>query len=103
MFKRISAALLAVSVLAAPAFAATTGKTNQAPVTKQAIKQAPVKANANTGLKTTALNANAKMGRHHGKRHYAEHHRHHRHHKVVALKTHTKVSYKQAKPATKRG
>jgi hypothetical protein len=99
MFKRISAALLAVSVLAAPAFAATTGKTNQAPVTKQA----PVKANANTGLKTSALNANAKMGRHHGKQHYAEHHRHHRHHKVVALKTHTKVSYKQAKPATKRG
>ena len=91
MFKRISAALLAVSVLAAPAFAATTGKTDQAPVTKQA----PVK--------TNAVNANAKMGGHHGKRHYAEHHRHHRHHKVVALKTHTKVSYKQAKPATKRG
>jgi hypothetical protein len=99
MFKRISAALLAVSVLAAPAFAATTGKTNQAPVTKQAT----VKANANTGLKTNALKANAKMGRHHSNRHYAEHHRHHRHHKVVALKTHTKVGYKQAKPATKRG
>jgi hypothetical protein len=99
MFKRISAALLAVSVLAAPAFAATTGKTDQAPVTKQA----PVKTNANTAPKTNAVNANAKMGGHHGKRHYAEHRRHHRHHKVVALKTHTKVSYKQAKPATKRG
>jgi hypothetical protein len=99
MFKRISAALLAVSVLAAPALAATSGKTNQAPVTKQA----PVKTNANTGLKTNALNANAKMGHHHGSRHYAEHYRHHRHHKIGALKTHTKVSYKQAKPATKRG
>jgi hypothetical protein len=100
MFKRISAALLAVSVLAAPAFAATTGKTNQAPVTKQA----PVKANANTGLKTktNVLNANAKMGGHHS-RHHAKHHRHHRNHKMGALKTHTKVSYRHSKPATKRG
>ena len=91
MFKRISAALLAVAVLAAPALAATSGKTDQAPVTKQA----PVKTNAQ---KTTA-----KMGHHHSYRHYAEHYRHHRHHKIGALKTHTKVSYKQAKPATKRG
>jgi len=99
MFKRISAALLAVAVLAAPALAATSGKTDQAPVTKQA----PMKANANTGLKTNAQHATAKMGRHHSYRHYAEHYRHHRHHKIGALKTHTKVSYKQAKPATKRG
>ena len=99
MFKRISAALLAVAVLAAPALAATSGKTDQAPVTKQA----PVKTNANTGLKTNAQKTTAKMGRHHSYRHYAEHYRHHRHHKIGALKTHTKVSYKQAKPATKRG
>jgi ribosomal protein L7/L12 len=101
MFKRISAALLAVSVLAAPALAATSTKTNQAPVTKQATKQAPVKTNANTGVKTNTLNANAKMDGHH-----VSHQRHHRHHKISALKTHkthTKVSYKQAKPATKRG
>jgi uncharacterized protein YdbL (DUF1318 family) len=92
MFKRISAALLAVSVLAAPAFAATSGKTTQAPVTKQA----PVKTNANTGL--NALNANAKMDGH-----QISHHRHHRYHKISARKIHTKVSYRHVKPVTKRG
>ena len=34
MFKTISAALVAVSVLAAPALAATSGKTAHAPVNK---------------------------------------------------------------------
>ena len=53
MLKTISAALLAVSVLAAPALAAGTGKTTQAPVTKAAQ------------VKPSVLNANAKMGRHH--------------------------------------
>ena len=99
MFKRISAVLLAVSVMAAPALAASSTKTNQAPVTKQA--PAPVKTNANTGVKTNSLNANAKMDSHH-----VSHHRHHRHHKISALKTHkthTKVSYKHVKPVTKRG
>jgi len=97
MFKRISAVLLAVSVMAAPALAATSTKTNQAPVTKQA----PVKTNANNGVKTNTLNANAKMDSHH-----VSHHRYHRHHKISALKTHkthTKVSFKLAKPSTKRG
>ena len=90
MFKTISAALLAVSVLAAPALAATSGKTNEAPVTKQAP------------IKTGVLNANAKMGGHH--KSHVKHHRHHRSHKKMsAHKTHTKVSFKQAKPATKRG
>ena len=36
MLKTISAAVLAVSVLAAPAFAANTDKTAQAPATKSA-------------------------------------------------------------------
>jgi hypothetical protein len=92
MFKTISAALLAVSVLAAPAFAATAKdaqKTTQAPV----IKAAPTKAGV--------LNANAKMGKHHKK--YARHHLHNK--KLAAKHTHhAKVSFKHAAPATaKRG
>jgi hypothetical protein len=55
MLKSISAALLAVSVLAAPALAAGSGKTTQAP----AAKTAQVKPNV--------MNPNAKMGPHHVK------------------------------------
>ena len=55
MLKIISAALLAVSFVAAPALAATNGKTTSAPV----IKAEPMKAKV--------LNANARMGRHHHK------------------------------------
>jgi hypothetical protein len=87
MFKTISAALLAVSVLAAPAMAA--GRTSQAP----AIKTAQVK--------HSVLNANAKMSRHHHK-HFR---RHHAHKRVGALKNHqfSKVTIKHATPATRRG
>jgi hypothetical protein len=94
MLKTISAALLAVSVLAAPALAATPAKhpvkTTQAPV----IKAQQVK------LKPSVLNANAKMGRHHA--HY-RHHRSHRH--MGALKTHQfgKVTVKHVTSLTKRG
>jgi hypothetical protein len=89
MLKTISAALLAVSVLAVPALAAGSGKTTQAPV----IKAEQVKPNA--------LNANAKMGRHHVK--HARHHRAHKH--MGAVKTHkfSKVTIKHAAPAAKRG
>lgn len=68
MFKTISAALLAVSVLAVPAFAAGPGTSGRvhAPV----IKAAPFSAKV--------LNANARWGRHH--RHH-RHHFHHRHHR----------------------
>ena len=84
MLKTISAALLAVSVLAAPALAAGQSKTTQAP----AIKAAQAKQ-----VKPSVLNANAKMGRHHVK-----HVRHHRaHKKMSAVKT-----IKHA-PATTRG
>jgi hypothetical protein len=55
MLKTFSAALVAVSVLAAPAFAGTAGKTAQAPVNKST--QPPV-AKAEQG-KSKALNANA--------------------------------------------
>jgi hypothetical protein len=88
MLKTISAALLAVSVLAAPAFAADAGKTSPAP----AIKTVHVK--------PSVLNANAKMGDHH------KHFRHHRfHNRMGALKTHrfSKVAIKHVTPAAKRG
>jgi hypothetical protein len=80
MLKKISAALLAVSVLAAPALAAT-GKTTEAP----AAKSTTIKAGSN---------ANARTGKHHY-RHYS----HHRHHN----KANSKVSYKHATPTSKRG
>jgi hypothetical protein len=92
MLKTISAALLAVSVLAAPAMAASSGKTAHAPVIKaEQVKQ----------VKPSVLDANARMGRHH-QRHF----RHHRFHKRMgALKTHqfSKVTIKHVAPATKRG
>jgi hypothetical protein len=92
MLKTISAALLAVSVLAAPTLAATSGKTAQAPV---------IKAGQVEQVKPGALNANAKMGRHHVK--HARHHRAHKH--MGGLKTHkvSKVTIKHAAPAIKRG
>jgi Ni/Co efflux regulator RcnB len=70
MLKTISAALLAMSVIAAPALAGQTGKTfgHTAPVIKS--EQLPSK----------VRNANAKMGRDHHK-----HYRHHRHHKHMGL------------------
>jgi hypothetical protein len=88
MLKTISAALLAVSVLAAPALAAGQAKTANAPVIKaEQVKQ----------VKPSVLNANAKMGHHH------KHFRHHRSHKHMGtLKTHQKVAIKHVVPA-KRG
>ena len=98
MLKTISAALLAVSVLAAPVMAASPDKTAQAPATKS-VQVKPSVLNAKQ-VKPNALNANAKMGRHHG------HHSHHRaHKKMTALKTHqvSKATIKHVTPATKRG
>jgi hypothetical protein len=87
MFKTISAALLGVSVLAAPALAAT-GKSDEV----RTIKAAPAKA--------SVLNANAKMGRHHHK-HY-RHYSHRHHHKMATVKAAPKVGFK-AGAHTKRG
>ena len=87
MFKTISAALLAASMLAAPAFAAT-GKVTQVPA---------VKAHQ---VNSRVLNANARMEKQH-----LRHHRHQRHH-VAAIRTHrhAKVSFHHAAPVkTKRG
>jgi len=98
MLKSISAALLAVSVLAAPVMAASPDKTAQAPATKS-VQVKPSVLNAKQ-VKPNALNANAKMGRHH--RHYS-HHRSHK--KMTALKTHqvSKATIKHVTPASKRG
>ena len=89
MLKTISAALLAVSVLAAPALAAGTDKTAPAPVTKS------------VQVKASALNANAKMGRHHVR--HASHHRFHK--QMAARKTHqsSKIAAKHVTPPAKRG
>jgi hypothetical protein len=77
MLKTISAALLAVSVLAAPAMAGTatpamagTVKTTHASTHAAVIKAGHIKA--------SVLNAHARMGRHH---HHHRHFRHHRFHK----------------------
>jgi len=84
MFKTISAALLAVSVFAAPVFAAT-GKT------ASAIKPAAAKA--------SVPNANAKISKYHHK--YV---RHHHHKKFVAKRGHDRIGLKHISPtATKRG
>ncbi len=98
MLKTISAALVAVSVLAAPALAGTPGKTAQAPVNK--TTQAPVNKSTQAPVvkaegKSKALNANATMGRHH---------KHYRHHKHIGLhKTHAKhIAVKHVTPAAKR-
>jgi hypothetical protein len=94
MLKTISAALLAVSVIAAPALAETSGKTTQAPVNKTV--QAPViKADQ---AKSKLMNVNANMGH--------KHYRHHRHHEHMGtLKTHAapKIARHHATSAAKRG
>jgi hypothetical protein len=87
MFKTISAALLAVSVIAAPALAASADKTATAPVTKTTT--APVAKTATAPVikaeqikSKKVLNANARMNHH-------KNFRHHRHHKHMGmLKTH---------------
>ena len=94
MLKTISAALLAVSVLAAPALAAGTDKTAQAPVTKSTSTKS-------ASVKPSALNANAKMGRHHVR--HASHHRFHK--KLATHKTHlsSKIAVKHVSHPAKRG
>jgi len=97
MLKTVSAALLAVSVIAAPALAANPGKTVQPPAAKTADKTAAQAPAIKGGeVKTGALNANAKMNHQH-------HYRYHHHKKITALKSHTKPGFKNAAkgPTTK--
>ena len=101
MLKTISAALLAMSVIAAPAFAAEQGKTaTPAPVTTTApaTKAAPVVKSEQ--IPSKVLNANAKMGRHHATRY--RHHRHHKHMGMLKVKSPKHASkHVRAKVATK--
>src|SRR5690349_18310501 len=119
MLKTISAALLATSLIAAPAFAAGSGKatatTPAAQSTQTTQAKSDLKADAKTDNKTKAMNSNAKMTKHHRK--HVSHLRSHKQHKLSALKTKTitksqakaqikaspKVSLKQATPSSKRG
>jgi hypothetical protein len=126
MLKTISAALLATSLIAAPAFAAGAKNTTTptAPTTQSAVDaktdatttstKTTAKTSAATTTKSKALNANARMGKHHKK--HISHLRRHKQHNVAALKTKTqakiqakapvktsaKVSLKQV-PVSKRG
>jgi hypothetical protein len=97
MLKTVSAALLAVSVLAAPALAASSDKTTQAP----AAKTTQVPAAKTTQAKPSALNANAKMG------HHQKHVRHHRSPKKMSALSQkhkfSKITNKHVAPVTKRG
>ena len=87
MLKTISAALLAVTVLAAPALAATS-KSDEVRTSKGAMN-------------ARVLNANAKMGRAHA-RHY-RHTSHGGHNKAAKAKTALKVGFKTTAHATGRG
>jgi hypothetical protein len=111
MLKKISAALIAVSMLAAPAMAAGT-RTETAPITKPATPAAKLQVNK-LEVKPGVRNANASMHRHH--------HRYHRHHRVSLTKANkvsayhagkisahktnkvSKVTIKQPGAATRRG
>lgn len=86
MLKTISAALVAVSVVAAPALAGMPGKTAQAPAAKQQQGNAKLRS------------ANAGIGN-------PKHHRHHRHHQHIGLnKVHAKhIAVKHVTPSAKRG
>jgi hypothetical protein len=87
MLKTLSAALLAATVIAAPALAATSGKSfTHAPAIK-----------AQYG-KPKVMNANARMSHH--AHHHRYHHRHHPHHKIGSSKAHSKVSVKQFAPTS---
>ncbi|MBP0114039.1 MULTISPECIES: His-rich protein BRANT [Bradyrhizobium] len=113
MLKTISAALLAASVIAAPAFAAEPGKTTTtAPVIKAdqgqtkaattaakpdtGVKAPDVKADAKVDTKSKAMNANAAVTTDEHKT--VRKHRHH--HKQVSAKASQKAQPDVTKPAT---
>lgn len=80
MLKMISAALIATSMLAAPAMAATVIKTERGPMTKTVVIKPSV---ANSRAQVVVV----KKHRHH--RHHAMHnHRHGHGQKVIVIKKH---------------
>lgn len=84
MLKTISAALVAASMLAAPAMAATVIKTEKAPVHRSVTIKPSV---ANAHAKAVVVK---KMHRHHRHHGWNKHHRGHGH-KVVIVKKHRHI------------
>lgn len=84
MLKMFSAAVIAASIVAAPAMAAGIAKTTPAPITKP-VTSADNKVQAKPGV----LNANAKMGHHHARPHHRFHKKMsvHKVHKHTAIQT----------------
>lgn len=95
MLKKISAALIVASMLAAPAMAAGIAKTTPAPITKPVTS-----VDSKVQAKPSVLNANAKMVRHHH-RHVRPHHRFHK--KMSAHKVLKHTAVKTTVVHSKRG
>jgi redox-regulated HSP33 family molecular chaperone len=116
MLKKISAALIVASMLAAPAMAAESGKTagktaikteTAAPVIKPVaatdskLQVKPVVAvDSKLQVKPAVRNANARMGRHHH-RHVRPHHRFHK--KFGMHRTHKHSAFTSTVAHVKRG
>lgn len=79
MLKIISAALVAASMLAAPAMAATVIKTERGPMTKTVVVKPSI---ANARAETIVVK---KVGHHHHRK-YVRHHRAHKHMGAVVTK-----------------
>lgn len=79
MFKTISAALIATSLVAAPAMATTIIKTERAPISKTIVVKPSV---ANAKAQTIVV----KKVRHHHHRKFVRHHRAHKHVGAVVTK-----------------
>ncbi len=95
MLKKLSAALIVASMLAAPAMAAGIEKTAPAPITRPVAS-----ADAKLQAKPALLNANAKMVRHHH-RHVRHHHRFHK--KIGMNKTFKHTAAKSIATHSRRG
>ena len=115
MLKTISAALLAISVLAAPAMAASTAKDTAKTTAISKTTKAP--AIKSVKAKASVMNANARMDRHHhfhrhfhkhtarqmGVKHVSTKHLGVKHAGAVKAHKFSKLSVKHATHAVKRG
>lgn len=109
MLKTLSAALVAASMIAAPAFAETAAKTKttQSPVIKadqtkskataKTDSSPAIRAEAKADTKSKALDANASSVHHKQVRHRYRHH-----HKMTSLKARSKVVKAQSKMMAKQ-
>jgi hypothetical protein len=106
MIKTLSAALLAVSMLAAPAFAGAArtdaAKTGVAPIAAPAKVNAKADLGVKPALTSNPLDAKAHMLRRHH-RHVRHHHRFHKQVGTHRLHHAAKVSIKHIAPSARRG